>query len=192
MARDDGVTVVEMVVAMAVVSVLLAGYLSVILVMSRATATAGSLATAATQLRAVVNTLGRQAENASAATTPGTVGTDLYLELRSDAVVAGSAPTCTQWRFRSSTRELQTRSWSTLHPVASSWRTVVSDVGNDRSIRPPFSVQAADAVHVRPVVTLDLVVSPAGQPTVSLTGAYSVRNYRLAPTGPVCTEVARS
>jgi len=190
--RDDGVTILEMVVAMAVVSVLMAVYVSMVLVMSRATATAGSIATATAQLRAVVDSLGRQAGIASAATAPATVGTDLYLELRSDAVSAGNAPTCTEWRFRSSARQLQVRSWSTLNPVASTWRTVVSDLGNDLATHPPFSVQPVDGLHARPVVTIDLVVSPAHQPTVSLTGAYSLRNYGSAPVGAICAEVARS
>jgi hypothetical protein len=186
------VTLVEIVVAMSVLSILMAVFMSLVVVMSRATVTTRSIGTSATQLRAVVDALGRQAENASAATSPTVVGTDLYIELRTDAVAAGSAATCVQWRFRSVTRELQSRSWSTLNPSATAWRTIVADLGNDPNTQPPFTVQAADSVHVRPVVTVDLVVHPPGGPTTSLASAYSLRNYMLAPTGPVCAEVARA
>jgi hypothetical protein len=149
------------------------------------------IATASTQLRTVVDGLGRQAQNVSVATTPTVVGSDLYLELRSDTVAAGSAATCVHWRYRSEIKELQSRSWRTMIASATPWRTVVTDLGNDLATRPPFTVQAADSVHVRPVVTVDLLVTPRGQPTSLVTNAFGLKNYLSAPAGAVCTEAAR-
>jgi type II secretory pathway pseudopilin PulG len=189
---DRGTGLVEIVVAMSVLTVVMAGVMAVIIMMSRATATVGMLSTATAQLRTVIDSTGRQLAEASAVNTPTVVGTDLYLEVRSDAVAAGRAATCVQWRFRSSTRELQSRSWDTLTVSPTAWRTVVANVGNGIGSRPPFSVQPADSVHARPIVTLDVVVTPAGQPSVSLAGAYALRNYQVASPREVCTEVSRS
>jgi type II secretory pathway pseudopilin PulG len=191
-ADDAGTSVIEIVVAMSVLTAVMAAFMSVILMMSRATATAGSVGNSTTQLRSVLDAVGRQVAGASSVNSPAVVGTDVYLELRTDAVAAGSAATCVQWRFRTSTQELQRRSWDTLTLSPTAWQTVVTDVGNDPASRPPFVVRPADSVHARPVVTFDVVVTPQGQPSVSLTGAYTLRNYQLATAREVCTEVGRS
>jgi len=188
---DRGTSMVELAVSMTIVGVLVAAYLSMTVVMSRTTSRAMQVAQASTQLRAAVDGLGRQIPSATAVNTPTQVGNDLYLELYTDDVVSGAAPLCTQWVFRSATDVLQVRSWTTTLVAPTAWRTVVANVGNDLVTRPPFTVTPADSVHTRPVVTVDLVVAPPGQPTSNARSAYTLRNYDTG-SGTVCTQVARS
>jgi hypothetical protein len=177
---------------MMIVSVLLVGFISVVMTMTRSTATAGAVNRTTTELRAVVDSLGRQAAFASSVNPPTTVGGDLYLEMRTDSVSAGKPSTCVQWRYRSATGEVQSRSWNTLTISPTSWKTVARDVRNPLATRPPFVVRPADSVHAKPVVTIDLLVRPLGQPSSTGTSAFTLRNFVGASGSAVCTEVARA
>ncbi|MDQ1288637.1 MAG: hypothetical protein QG622_2203 [Actinomycetota bacterium] len=189
---DRGTSVIELVVAMSIMAVLLAGFMTVVMMMTKSTATAGSVSKATGELRTVVDSLGRQAAFASSVNTPTQVGTDLYLEMRTDSVAAGESSTCVQWRYRSTSGELQRRSWDTLTISPSTWTTVASNVRNDLATRPPFVVLQANSVHAKPVVTIDLLVRQLGQPSVSSSSAFTVRNFTGASGSSVCTEVARA
>jgi len=189
---DRGFSVVELLIAMSIFSVLMGAFLSAVTLMTRSTAVAGQVAQGATQLRQVFDVLGRSVASASDVNSPTLVGQDLYVEARTDAEVAGSAAVCTQWRYRPSAAVIEERTWSTLDDVPTAWRTLAANVINDVSTQPPFAVQAADSVHTLPRVTFDIRIRPVGSPQTSDWAIYTARNYVVGGPSPVCTEVGRS
>ena len=191
-SRDAGFSAVELVIAMSIFSVLMVAFMSAVMLMTRTTTVTGQIARGATQLRQVFDNLGRTVESASGVNTPTLVGQDLYIEFRTDAVVAGSAAVCTQWRYRPTAAVIEERSWSPLDAAPTAWRTLAAAVVNDVTTQPPFTVQAADSVHTLPLVTFDIRIHPTGSPMTSDAGIYAARDYVAGGPSPVCTEVGRS
>jgi prepilin-type N-terminal cleavage/methylation domain-containing protein len=190
--RDLGYSAIELVIAMSVFSVLMSAFMSAVMLMTRTTTITGQVAQGATQLRQVLDGLGRAVASASAVNTPSLVGHDLYIEFRTDAVVSGSAAVCSQWRYRPSAQVIEERTWSTLDAAPTGWHPLAADVVNDVLTQPPFTVQAADSVHTLPRVTFDIRIHPTGSPVTSNSGIYTARNYVAGGPSPVCTEVGRS
>ena len=188
----EGYSAIELLIAMTIFSVVLGAFMSTVMLMTQTTTVAGQVAQGATQLRQVFDLLGRSVESASGVNTPTAVGQDLYVEIRTDAEVSGSAAVCTQFRYRPSAQVIEERTWSTLDDVPTGWRTLASNVINDVTTQPPFTVQAADSVHTLPRVIFDVRIRPVGAPETSSSGIYTARNYVAGGPSPVCTEVGRS
>jgi type II secretory pathway pseudopilin PulG len=182
----------EMVVSMLILSVVMAGFMSAVIVMSRTTTTTRQVIDGSSQLRVVLDSLGRNLTAAVAVNAPTPVGQDLYVEFEVDAKQAGVPPLCTQWRYQPASGLIQQRTWDTVNPSASAWTTRAANVVNDVTTQPPFTVLAADSTHAAPRVLVDLRIHPAGGPLSADGSAFVLRNYVSGGPSPVCTQVGRS
>ncbi|MFB9377824.1 type II secretion system protein J [Kineococcus gynurae] len=123
---DAGYTMVELLVAMSIFTVLLTVFLSGLLVVYKDTAKTQAVGASADALRSSFLRLDRQVRYADAVNFPGTVnGTD-YVEFRIPGQ-GGAVGTCYQWR-RTATGTLDWRSWPTSGTAPTSWLTVATDV----------------------------------------------------------------
>ncbi|UCN16421.1 PulJ/GspJ family protein [Cellulomonas iranensis] len=129
--RDDGVTLVELIVSMGIFTVLIAVVMGGVVMMTRSTVRADVTVTADDGLRTAFQRLDRQVRYAEAVNFPGN-GTQgrRYVEFRvSAAVSATGRATCTQWRWDPTAGTLDRRSWEDRAGVAvPAFATVVADV----------------------------------------------------------------
>jgi prepilin-type N-terminal cleavage/methylation domain-containing protein len=192
--RDDaGFTLVEVAIAMLVLSVLLAVFVRAVSLMTSTTTRVTTTGEAATEGRAASDALGRQLGTASATNTPVLAGGNWYLEFSTDEVKAGVDRQCTQWRYQPSTQRLEYRTWSTVTLTATSWITVSDAVVNTGS-QPPFTVYASDSAFMLPRVAVDLRLATRVGSIVQVQGQYTLRNSVDAPPpspSTVCTQLGR-
>lgn len=173
---DEGLTLIELLVAMGIFTVVLAVFMSGVVAMTSSTVRAQDVTDSGDSLRRAFQTLDKQIRYASSINSAGTGASGAhYVEFLTTAVPAGEAPVCTQWRFSPSARELAYRTWRDS-PSASrtDWRVVSHDVRNATSgadARPPFRLDFARDARVRQqlVVSLDVGRGEAGAD--ALTGA---------------------
>lgn len=189
---DGGVSLVEMIVTMFVLGLLLAVMLTVTISISRVANHDRAVADASTKARNALTRVGRVLPDASVVTTPGTAGTSTYVEALIPARPGTPSPTCVQWRVDTSTGRLQSRTWSTVNPIASAWLTLTDRVVNTAA-QPPFTVRVPDTAFGTYRVVVDLYLSARLGATVEEQGAFALRNSASSSSGSaVCTEVART
>src|SRR3954451_3759948 len=192
--RDDaGFTLVEVAIAMLVLSVLLAVFVRAVSLMTSTTTRVTTTGEAVTEGRAASDALGRQLGTASATNTAVLAGGNWYLEFSTDEVKAGADRQCTQWRYQPSTQRLEYRTWSTVTLTATSWITVSDAVVNTGS-QPPFTVYASDSAFMLPRVAVDLRLATRVGSVVQVQGQYTLRNSVDAPPpspSTVCTQLGR-
>jgi prepilin-type N-terminal cleavage/methylation domain-containing protein len=196
---DAGYTLTELLVSMAIFATLLA------LVTASTTTMFNSLRKQTGQTdnldnsRKVIQLLDKQVRYANAINTPGT-GTDgaFYVEWRSGNT--NQQQTCYQWRWVSSTKVLQYRTW--LPPLfgsgtvtATAWTQPGNGVSQSGAT-PLFSITPdATSVTASHELLTVMFVSTHGKPSksttskVSLTAANSATSS--APTTPLCNEIGR-
>ncbi len=193
-ADDAGLGLVEVVVAMAAFSVVLAVFVRAVGIMTSTTARVRTTADAVTDARAATDLLERQLTPASATNTAVAVAGTWYLEFATDAVSAGTDRRCTQWRYRAAAGLLQYRTWSTVTLAPTDWTTVSDVVVNDPVTQPPFTVLPSDGSFTLPRVAVDLRLQGPGGSVVQAQGQYTLRNSLDAPPpGPdtVCRQLVR-
>lgn len=138
--RDDaGLTLIEVIVAMSIMSVLMTVVTGAVLQIYHAVNQVDSLSEAQTQINAAFIRLDREIRYARGVSTPALVSGDYYVEyLRS----VNSVDTCVELRLRSTTDELQRREWTkNMSPlVPSAWTTLAAEV----TATTPFTVTAAN------------------------------------------------
>ena len=193
--RDDdrGSTLVEVLIAMIVLSLLLVVFVRAVALVTSTTTRVTTTGEVATEGRAASDALGRQLAIASATNTPVQAGGKWYLEFSTDEVKAGSDRQCTQWRYTPSTKRLEYRTWSVVTLVASAW-IPVSDAMVNTSSQPPFTVYPSDSTFMLPRVAVDLRLATTVGNVVQTQGQYTLRNSLDAPPpGPstVCTQLGR-
>lgn len=189
--RDDGLTLVELTVAMLIFSIVAATFLSALVVLARTVITARQLTEATERLRAVTYELSRNVSEAAVVTGPIRVGQRWYLEYRVDARGAGEPPRCTQWRYDADAATVAERHWTPGGGAVSAWRVLARDVVNDPAARPPFRVDPPDAVRGLPEVVVDLQVRVPDGPLSSGAATVLVRNHDPAHPAPDCSEQGR-
>lgn len=150
--RDDrGFTLVEMLVAMAMFSILIIIAVTAAIQLSRASVTASSRSESSSAILNAFQLLDRQVRYADGINYAG-VGTSgaSYVEFRSPARPNPSDPsvtdpaTCSQWRFLPSTGVLQSRSWNDVIGVTlPGWQTRATDVAGLAGSEYPFTVYPA-------------------------------------------------
>ena len=140
---DAGVTLIEVVVAMSIMSILMVIVTGAVLQIYHSVNEVDSLAEAQTQINTAFIRLDREVRYARGVSDPALVGGDYYVEyLRS----VNSVDTCVELRLRTTTDELQRREWTkNMSPlVPGGWTTLASHV----TATTPFTVTAADTTSL--------------------------------------------
>lgn len=167
---DAGVTLVELLTAMGIFSVVLAVFLAGLVTMAQSTARSQDVVDAGDAVRKAFQTMDKQIRYASSVNHPGSGVSGLhYVEFVRPAPTAGQQAICTQWRYDPVARVLQARSWADqpTSPV-SGWSTIVTDMRNDLTgVAPdvPFRLAPAavgGAVRQQLAVSVDVGDGPAG------------------------------
>lgn len=204
MQPDDGVTLMEMVVAMAISTVFLVIVTASFVSMFRSTTKSETMAWANTQVNVAFDRLDASVRYATDITTPGT-GADgnWYVEW---STMPAASTVCTQLRLNDAHGQLQQRSW-TVDDVATvtgltPWQPLASDVTMlDASgspgggiIRPFDVVQDDDVLHQQ--LKIQVGVSPSADdeaPRMELRVIFTALNSdESGESLPVCQQVARS
>lgn len=138
--RDDaGVTLIELLVAMSVMSILMTIVTAAVVQIHHAVNGVDSLAQTQSQINTAFVRLDKEIRYARGVSDPALVSGDYYVEyLRS----VNSVDTCVELRLRTATSELQRRQWTkNMSPLApGAWTTLASNVTGAT----PFTVTAAD------------------------------------------------
>lgn len=210
-------TLVELIVAMGIFTVIIAVFMAGVVVMTRDTARAQAVSDAGTEVQGIFQRFDRDVRYASAINLPwfgsGAGAGSYYVEYLVSAVEGGTAPQCTQWRYVPGTGGkngvLQRRSWpdgSVPSPLPA-WRTEASNVRNDltQPAQRPFQMSVTLKQQLR--VVLDVGPGPAGaqarkgagldaffvaRNTTDLTATRTDKNGDRLSDSPVCQGVGRS
>lgn len=125
-ARDAGVTLIEMIVAMAVMSVAAVAFTAGITQAHRVTNAVETRTDAGQQLSVAFRRLDREVAYAYAISEPGRVGGDWYVEYLTRS---GSTSTCVELRLNTTARQLQQRTWAKASsPAPSGWLPLASEI----------------------------------------------------------------
>ena len=193
--EDAGFTLIELIVAMFLFSLLLGIFMSGIVLMTRDTVRVQNISNTEDQARRAFDRFDRQLRYASAVYPPGRVGDDWYFEYQTTATGSSTAQ-CTQWRVQHSTQQLQVRTWDDATGASpSGWVSVASHVSNDPTSEVPFTFTPADNTYMHQQVGLLLEVSIGTTTPVRLQVSFVARNTSTATVtnngGPVCQQVGR-
>ncbi len=152
--QDTGYTLVEVVVSMTLLSIVMAIFTTGVLQMYRVANRSEATATAQSQINIAFLRLDKEIRYAAGISTPGTVGSDPYVEY---LISYTGTAVCTELRLHVATRQLQRRTWnqgaSPLTP--SPWIPLASDVSSTQA----FTFTAADATFNFQRLRLKLVAT---------------------------------
>jgi Tfp pilus assembly protein PilV len=139
--RDDaGMSLIETMVGILVLTVLLGIASAAIMQMGRYVGTAQSVGDSSTEVRKAFTLMDRQVRYADAINSPTAIGTGAtarwYVEFRSTADGDGDAnPTCAQWRLDAAADRLEYRSWEVVNgaavPASPTWAVAARNIAND-------------------------------------------------------------
>jgi prepilin-type N-terminal cleavage/methylation domain-containing protein len=174
---DSGFTLVELLVAMGIFSVLLAVFAASMTSFSRSTVRTFRTSDQSSQSRTVFDLFDKQVRSASAITQPGlgTSGLNWYVEYLNDAVVPSK---CTQWVLRTDTHTVAVRSWTsgaTASSAATVWRPLATDVVNTTA-QVPFGFLASTTNVPRQRLTVSLRFRQGSGPLTLSTSTFVARN----------------
>jgi prepilin-type N-terminal cleavage/methylation domain-containing protein len=175
--RDTGITLIEVVVSMSIMSVLMAVFTVGIVQMYRSANHNESLSTAQSQLNIAFLRLDKEIRYAAAVSTSGAVGSDFYVEY---LTMNANTRRCSQLRLHAADRQLQLRTWTQGSPdgSATAWIPLASGVGAV-SGQPPFAPDPDNASRFeRLELTLVATYGPRDRPTsmsITFTALNSVR-----------------
>lgn len=188
-----GFTLIELLVSMGLFAVLLVVMMGAITAMTVDLRKANGVSIASDQARRAFERLDKQVRYADAISTPGTVGSDSYVEFRTTD--AAGQQLCRQWRLVAGSDLLQQRSWLAGTTPASppAWKTVSVGVAN-LSTQPPFTLQAPTTARPYQQLTVDVVVTSGSKPVgrAEIETVFAARNTNSSTSTSVCNQVARS
>lgn len=145
---DRGMTLVELIVAMGIFTVIIAVFMSGVVIMTRDTARGQAVSDAGTEVNRVFQRLDQDVRYASAINLPwfGVDGS-FYVEYLITAVNGGEKPLCTQWRYVPATSGtegiLESRTWRDVAtPAPTGWVRAATGVRNNLAVpaERPFKV----------------------------------------------------
>lgn len=175
---DDGFTLTELMVSMAIFLTVLAIVFSVITDMTSGLRKTQGMADSSAETQRAFLRLEKQVRYADAVNQPVKVGTNWYLEFRTSA---GDPDTCTQWRLNGAEDSLQYRTWpSATPPPLLSWTTVARGIVNDPGVIAdrPFTLRPADLSIKKQTLQVFLKASSGGNDrgTTESTSRFVARN----------------
>jgi prepilin-type N-terminal cleavage/methylation domain-containing protein len=181
---DAGVTLLEVVVAMSIMSMVMAAFTTGVIAMYRSANRTEAISTAQSQVATAFARLDRELRYATAISEPGTAGSDRYVEYLT--ITTSGVPTCNELRLDTTSRagaRLRLRSWSqgSQPPPWSTSSVLAAYLGTDQ----PF--QSADTANVQ---RLRVVLQIAGS-TAPAEATFTALNSASAGTPDdkaVCTE----
>jgi len=154
--RDEGMTLVELIVAIGIFTLVLVVFMGGVVMMTRGTVRADVTAASGDAVRLAFQRMERQVRYSESVNYPGTGASGRrYVEFRTGAAVSGTGQAmCTQWRWDPSTGDLQSRTWRDVAgPTLPAWSTLITDVQTDpdhTAREYPFEVLAAVAGDNQP------------------------------------------
>ena len=200
---EDGFTLVELLVAMLVMTIFMGLVTAAVVQMTQVSLKSQAIGDAESQLNAAFLRLDKEVRYASAINSPGQNGSDWYVEFQSKY---SGTTTCTQLRTTAAAGKLQQRTWTVTggSVTAPGWTTLASGVANQSGVAAQnpftFTVAGATAIHQQLKVYLLASSGPGGTATKST--STSSATFTALNTGPatvtnttgqsVCQEVARS
>jgi prepilin-type N-terminal cleavage/methylation domain-containing protein len=206
-ATDRGVTLTEMLVGMAVMTVFMAIFLTAVVMMTGTANKVEATTISATQTNQAFLRLDKVVRYASAVSTPGVSATsgDWYVELTSPAATTGAAnDTCTQLRIDA--KQLQQRTWTVTGgtgSIPSGWTTIAGNFTNgsaaNGSADAPFTSSPITAgtastsfqrLQVRLVATAGNSAAATNRAEMTFTALNS--DVSLASNATTCQQWGRS
>jgi prepilin-type N-terminal cleavage/methylation domain-containing protein len=193
--RDDsGYTLMELMVALGVFTVVLVVVMAGIISMTTTMRKTSNQTDASDQIRRAILRMDKTVPYSDAITVPGQVGSDWYVEFDT---TAGGAHTCAQWRLVAATDLLQYRSWTVTSGTitAPSWQTVATGIVNNPTTQQPFQLQtyAQDNTLVKQELLVKLYATKGTQSVgrAQATTLFVARNSTVNSDPDVCNQVAR-
>ena len=159
-ATDEaGLSLIELVVAMSIFTIVLSIYFSALISMSHTTVRAQDSVNASDALRATFNVLDHQVRYATSINSPGQgVSGAWYVEVEATDLPEGQPPQCNQWRLDPATNVLSYRTWDEDGTsLATAWRGVSWNV-KSLSGGSPFTFVPASGAILRQSLTVSLKV----------------------------------
>jgi prepilin-type N-terminal cleavage/methylation domain-containing protein len=171
---DSGLTLIEMMVAMAIFTVLLSIFGVAVQSFSRSTVRTLQTSDQTTQSRVVFDRFDKQVRSASAISVPGKnpAGVNWYVEYQDDTVVPS---TCTQWVLRTDTGKLETREWAVGALTAPAWRPVAAGITNTPT-QPPFDLIESTTIVQLQQLSVSLRYQRGTGPLTVNTSVFAARN----------------
>ncbi len=149
--RDAGVTLIEVMVSMAVVSIVMAVSITAMITVFRSGHRSEAVAISRSQLNVAVAKLG-QLRYAAGISVPGNLNGDRFVEF----IVAGAVTTCTELRLGAADQQLRQRTWNYgATPVAGAWTLLASEV----TASEPFIRYSTDGDHPHQRLEVHLVAT---------------------------------
>lgn len=196
---ERGTTMVEVVVAMTIMSIAGAIFVTGIVSLSRTTNHAQALTNSASNTNQAYQALDRMVRYASAISTPG-VSTGKkywYVELQD---TTGGEELCTQLTIDIAKQQLQKRTWKAANiATLTDWVPIASGITNGGAAAgagvQPFFLEAATSTSQHQELTITIVSTsgPANDlvKSESSFGLTALNSGALAPTGAFCQQAGR-
>lgn len=195
--RDDGTTLIELLVGMTLMAVFLAMFTGAIVMMSSAMNKTQAVNLSATQINLAFVKLDELVRPSSAISPPGPGRSrDWYTELRT---TTSGTEVCSQLRLDSTSQQLQIRTWDVVNATASrpsSWVPLASGITSEGvPSGPPFSlVPTQDNVALQQLTFSLSSAAGAGASMTTSTSSFTLTalNSTLpTPAGPICQQQGR-
>lgn len=148
--RDEGFTLVELMIALGVFAIFLGIALSSILSLTKASTQTQVTARSSSAELALFSRLDHQIRYSDSINFPGDGATtgDTYIEFRTPALsTASGIALCTQWRFDPTAHKIQSRQWNdtTGTNAGNTWDTLLTNVATDPGDDYPFKLIPASS-----------------------------------------------
>ena len=143
---DRGVSLIELIVAMSIFSIVLVVFMAAVASMAKVTVRSEATSDSADQMRNVFLRLDKEVRYASDINTPATSAGAIYIEYWVPASSADGTSLCVQWRDVTATDILERRTWTQGAPgTVTGWITMADNLRNNlsSSAEQPFVIHRA-------------------------------------------------
>lgn len=176
---DSGVTLLELVVAMTIMSIFGTMFVNAIVQMHRATDRTNATATAQSDFNTVFLRLDAQIRYATGISIPGT-GPDPYVEY---LITNTGAEVCGELRLLSANSQLQWRQWA-RGATPGGWTVLASNVSSST----PFTLTVADSGSAYQTLTLSLTSAVNGRTKEFRTAFAALNSTQAVDSSAYCVE----